>query len=397
VTTYGLTATGFVAKPVEAIIADLQAKQAATIDASLNTSATGLIANLNASIAQQLAQVWELGQEIYDAHDPNSAQGIAADHNGALSGVTRLDKKTSAVQLKLTLEADTTVPAGAVVSRVDNPQVRFATLIDAVVAAAGDVVVPAEAEDFGAIVAGLGTLTVIESPQSGWLSVTNEAEAIPGRDVEPDETYNQRRVLEIASQGGSTVDGVVADVRKLDGVISVGSIENGDDIAVDGVPPHSFEIIVRADGATDQAIAESILANKPAGIQPFGSTVVSVTDNEGKAHDIGFTHAALVRVNVNYHGTFDASYSSSNGVREACEAAALDPESACYFDIGRPVYLARVLAAGLQAQGVVNLTLDVAKHPTAPADAVPSAVDAVIAISARELAYFDHANSWVQS
>lgn len=396
-TTYGLTATGFVAKPVEVIIADLQTRQAGTIDASLNTSATGVIANLNASVAQQLAEVWELAQEVYDAHDPNSAEGVAADHSGALSGTTRLDKKKSVVQLTLTLEADTTVPAGAVVSRADNPSVRFVTLDDAAVAGAGSVVVPAEAEDYGALAAGVGTLTVIESPQSGWTAVTNTAEAVPGRDVEQDEPYRQRRVLEIASQGGSTVPGVVADVRKLDGVISVGSIENEDDVEHDGVPPHSFEIIVRADGATDQAIAESILKNKPAGIESFGSTVVSVTDSEGKAHDIGFTHATLVRVNVNYHGAFDASYSSSAGVREACEAASLDPEDPCYFDIGRPVYLARVLAAGLKAQGLVNLTLDVAQHPTVPADAVPSAVDAVITIGQRELAYFDHALSWVQS
>lgn len=396
-TVYGLTATGFVAKPVEAIIADLQAAQAATVDASLNTSSTGVVANLNASFAQQLAQCWELAQEVYDAHDPNSAEGIAADHNGALSGVTRLTQSKSLATLTLTLEADTTVPAGAVISQAGNARVRFVTLVDAAVADAGTAQVPAEAEDYGAIAAGVHTLTVIESPQSGWTSVTNELEATPGRGTESGENYRQRRVVEIASQGGSTVDGVVADVRKLDGVISVGSIENEDDVEVDGVPPHSFEVIVRADGVTDQEIADCIFKNKPGGIRAYGSTVVTVTDAEGKTHDIGFTHAQLVRINVNYHGTFDTTYSSSRGVRETIEAAALDPNDSCYLDIGKPVYLARVLAAGLKAQGCVNLTLDIGKHPSAPADAVPSAVDAVIAITGRELAYFDHASSWVQS
>lgn len=397
-TTYGLTPTGFVAKPVEAIIADLQAAQASTIDASLNTTATGVISNLNASFAQQLAQCWELAQEAYDAHDPNAAQGVAADHNGALSGVTRENRAKSLVTLTLALDADTSVLAGSVVSKVDDASVRFVTLTDAETADAGSVSVEAEAEDYGAITAGVHTLTVIESPTSGWTSVTNDGEAIPGRAVETDERYRQRRVLEVASQGGSTVDGVVADVRQLEGVLSVGSLENEDDItSVEGLPPHSFEIIVRADGATDAAIAQSIFKNKPGGIRAYGSTVVTVTDAEGKTHDIGFTHTQLVRINVNYHGAYDASYSSAKGVREAVEAAALDPSKPSYLDIGTPVYLARVLAAGLTAQGVVNLTLDIAKHPAAPADAVPSAVDAVIAISGRELAYFDHTLSWVSS
>jgi uncharacterized phage protein gp47/JayE len=395
-TTYGLTAAGFVAKPVEAIIADMQAAQASTIDSSINTSATGVIANLNASVAQQLAQCWELAQEVYDSHDPNSAEGVAADHNGALSGVTREDRAKSVVTLRLSLDAGTTVIAGSVVSQDGQPSVRFVTLADAAVVAAGDVSVQAEAEEYGAIAAGVHTLTVIESPSSGWTAVTNDAEATAGRDVEQDEPYRLRRVLEIASQGGSTVDGVVADVRKLDGVISVGSIENEDDIEVDGVPAHSFEIIVRADGATDQEIADCILKNKPGGIRAFGSTVVTATDSEGVEHSVGFTHASLVRINVNYHGTFGSSY-AANGVRDAIEAEALDPESPMYLDIGTPVYLARVLAAGLTAQGVVNLTLDVAKHPTVPLDAVPLAVDAVIAITGRQIAYFDHTLSWVQS
>jgi hypothetical protein len=112
---------------------------------------------------------------------------------------------------------------------------------------------------------------------------------------------------------------------------------------------------------------------------------------------VRFTHASLVRINVNYHITTDASYSSSNGVREAVEAASLDPADKAYLDIGTSVVLTHVLAAGDRAQGVKTLTLDVARHPAAPADAVPAAVDAVIAIGSRELAYYDHTLSWVQS
>lgn len=394
-TVYGVTPTGFVAKPVEVIIAELEADQRANLDSSLNTSASGVLANLNAGFAQQCGALWELGQEIYDAHDPNSAEGIAADHNGALSGVTRLGNAKSKVTLRLSLDTGGSVNAGSVVSMLGAPSVRFVTLADVAVVAAGDITVDAEAEQEGPITAGAGTLTVIESAASGWLAVTNDAAATPGHLVERDEAYRLRRATDIAAEGGSTLEALVDAVRLLTGIITATALSNRTD-ATDGngVPPHSFEIVVRGDTAADADIAAAIWANLPAGIQPYGSTTVTITDSAGNAQAVKFTRATPVKINAKYRATVNSKY-VTGGLAATVEAATVDPENPCYLDVGAPVYLARVLAAGLQTVGVVNLSLDLARAPSVPATSVPAAVDATITMGPRELAYFDASTSWV--
>lgn len=59
-TTYGLTPQGFVPKSYDVIVAEIGAAQRATIDATLDTSsAESVIGQLNASISERLAEVWE--------------------------------------------------------------------------------------------------------------------------------------------------------------------------------------------------------------------------------------------------------------------------------------------------------------------------------------------------
>lgn len=393
----GLTPLGFEAKTVAEIIADLEAQQRSTVDGSLNTSATGVIANLNASYALQLGQLWELGQAIYDAHDPNSAQGIAADHNGALSGETRLNHTKSTVTLTLTFDAAATVVAGSVVSMDGAPSVRFVTLADVTSPGAGSLDVSAEAEDFGAIHAGAGTLTHIESSTSGWAAVTNAASAVLGSDVETDEHYRVRRVQEISSQGGSTTAGIIADLRKLTSLVrEVQPIENDTDVTVDGLPPHSFEIVVWYLGSEPekaQTIAASIWKNKPTGIRSVGTEHVVFIDTEGTPQDVYFTRPTLVPINVNYDATHDTTY-LSRGVEFMLKDASTDPASPAYFSVGKDVSLLQLLVAGSKTIGVTNLTLDIARDPALPPTSVPATPAATIAIGPRELATFTGAN-WV--
>src|SRR5207344_1155189 len=106
--TAGLSPDGFTPKTVAEIIAELQQAQRSTVDGSLNSSSTGVLSNINMSVALQLGAVWEMLAEIYDAHDPDTAEGIAADHNGALRGVPRQGAKKALVVLRLTLDPLTT-------------------------------------------------------------------------------------------------------------------------------------------------------------------------------------------------------------------------------------------------------------------------------------------------
>lgn len=391
--TAGLTPTGFVPKTIAEIIADLQAAQRSTVDGSLNTSSTGVLSNINMAVATEIAKVWELGGELYAAHDPETAEGVAADHNGSLTGVPRLPATKAQVILNLTVAPNTSVPAGSIVSDPLLPLTRFATKVALVssVTAGGTFPVAAEAETAGQLTAAANTLTKIESPASGWTAVTNPAVAIPGRNVETDEEYRLRQAQVRDTTEGGTLAGIVADVRLLPNVITVRGYENTADVAVGGMPAHSFEIVVS--GGDDYIIALSIWGNKPAGIETFGTTTVAVLDTEGVSHLVRFSRPVTKVVNVNYLATTDTSYVPGS-IRTALELASVDPLSPMHFGIGDPVYLVRMLSIAADVKGVINVTLDIALAPALPPDATPSSPDNTLAIGPREAATFTGAN-WV--
>lgn len=388
----GLTPAGFVAKTVAEIITDLQTKQASTVDPTLNTSSTGLIANLNMSFAMELAQVWELAAEIYDAHDPETAEGVALDANGSLAGITRLPATKAKTVLRLVLDPSTLVPTGSVVSDPLRPTTRFVTTADglAVSALPGpyNVNVTAEAESTGALTAASNSLTKIESPVSGWLSVSNPDIATPGTDAETDEAYRARQLALKTTTEGSTVAGITADVGLLPDVITAKGYENTTDATVGLLPPHTFEIVVSGGDASQ--IAASIWSNKPAGIDSFGTSSAAVLDSEGVTRTVRFSRPVTKIVNVTYTATTDGSY-VAHGIRDALVLASVSPSSPAHFEVGTPVYLVRMLAVASKVQGVVNCTLDIEFAPTVPADAIPTSPDKTLAINAREVATFDGA------
>lgn len=392
--TAGLTPLGFVPKTVAEIIADMQAAQRSSISGSLNTSSTGVIANLNMAVATELAIVWELTEEVYDAHDPETAEGVAADHNGSLTGVPRLPATKARVVLTLTVAGNSLVPTGSVVSNPLMPTVRFVTTQDlttALTAPVADYNVSADAETAGQLTAAPMTLTKIESPASGWTAVKNLNAAIPGRNVETDEQYRLRQLEVRDTTEGGTLAGIVADVRLLPNVITVTGYENTADAAVGGMPGHSFEIVVS--GGDDAVIAASIWGNKPAGIETFGTTSVNVTDTEGVVHAVRFSRPTQKIINVNYAATTNQDY-NAGGIRAALELAAVDPLSPAHFTIGQPIYLVRMLAIASEVVGVVNVTLDADAAPTLPADAIPTSPDKTIAMGPRDVGTFVGAN-WV--
>lgn len=393
--TAGLTLLGFTAKTVQEVIGDLQAYQAANIASGLNTSSTGVLANINMSVALQLGQLWELAAEIYDAHDPASAEGVAADHTGSLTGVTRLPATSSTATLTLTMSENVTVPTGSVVSDPLRPTARFVTLADVTsssVVGTYNLTVAAKAETPGPTTAASGALTKIESPVSGWISVTNPGPAIAGSNVETDEDYRARRAEVLAQEGGSTLAGIVADVRVLPGVLTAAGRENTTELTdATGMPPHTFEVIVR--GGDDSAIANSIWKNKPAGVDSYGTTSINVLDEAGAVQLVRFSRPTLKTINVNVSATTDAHYVAGS-LRVALELASVDPNSDIVFKVGEPVYLVRLLSEASEVPGVVNVTMDVDLAPTVPVDAVPTTPAKTLVIGVREIASFS-GSTWV--
>jgi uncharacterized phage protein gp47/JayE len=193
-TDYGLTTTGFVAKPLEIIKEEIEATERAEISPTINTSSASIVGQVNGIVASKVREIWELANAIAAALDPSAATAQQLDALAAITGTTREPAKRSTVTMRVTLEDGTTLPLGSVAS-VLGTGARFATTAIVVNSSGAptDFDVPAESEETGPIAAPSGTLTVIATPVSGWLAVTNPTPAILGAAVETDDELRARR------------------------------------------------------------------------------------------------------------------------------------------------------------------------------------------------------------
>lgn len=92
----------------------------------------------------------------------------------------------------------------------------------------------------------------------------------------------------------ATVNDFQVSLTKGGSVVTFTDDGSGTNSILIGRPPKSFESIVQ--GGTDLDVATEIWLTKPAGIQPFGSTLVNVTDSSGNIQEIGFTRPTEVNL-----------------------------------------------------------------------------------------------------
>jgi len=306
---YGITADGFVDKPIETILEEIETAQKAEFGDEFDVSAQSPAGQLNGIFATHIREAWEVMQAIYTAWDPDANTGEAQTQIAALSGTVRAAATKSTVTATVNLDAGVTLAAGAIASVTGAPTSRFVTTADATNGggAPANVDVAMEAETAGIVVASAGTLTVIETPQTGWNSVTNAADATLGTEVESDEDLRTRRETELRRAGAAAVDAIAADISAVDDVTNVTVFENTTDVTDgDGVPPHAIEAVVLGGAAND--IAQAIWDSVAGGIERHGGTSGTAVDDDGNNQTVEFTRPTEKRIHVIVEGTKDADY-----------------------------------------------------------------------------------------
>jgi hypothetical protein len=112
---YGVTAQGFVAKPVQELISEETADLLATINSQLDVSPVSPLGQVIQIIAEKLAEVWELAQVAYNATNRGAAEGALLDNIGALIGVPRDPATYSGVYASCLFSQAGTYAAGSLV------------------------------------------------------------------------------------------------------------------------------------------------------------------------------------------------------------------------------------------------------------------------------------------
>jgi uncharacterized phage protein gp47/JayE len=286
-TIYGVTATGFVIKPLSIIQTEIDDAQRAATDPGLDLDARSTLGQINGVMSGKLAEVWELGQATYNATYPDSASDDSLDNVSSLTGTTRSQAtKTIVRDVSVTLSPNSPLPLGSVANLNGQPNARYVSLAVLPGSPTGGVfTVDFEAEQTGSDVVTIGELDSIAEPVTGWTAVNNTLDGETGTSTETDSGLRTKRLDELESTGSTNVDAIRAALTSLASVTDALVFENDTDfIDGEGRPPHSVHAVLR--GGTPTEVANAIFVEKAGGIETFGAQSLAVLDSMGFSHTI---------------------------------------------------------------------------------------------------------------
>lgn len=339
---FGVLSTGFAKKTRQNIIDEINASLWADISADLNLTSTSIIGQIVGIFSDQLAQGWDVLNDVYDSQYPDSAADASLDAVSSITGTTRLAATATAVTLIVTgdnatilaLGRQARVPAGGIFDTdagvtintatswapttaysvgdlrendtpaniyqcvtagtsagAGGPTGTDASITDGTVTwrfigiGVGYNTVAATATATGEIIAQAFQVTEIVTAFGGWKGVNNLEDGETGTEIESDEELRIRREESLATGSNATVNAVRTAILEVDGVTGAFVFENTTDLTdANGLPPHSIQATVV--GGTDAAVAEAIF-RKAAGIATHGTDISEVVvDDQGENHTI---------------------------------------------------------------------------------------------------------------
>ena len=293
---YGVSSTGFKRKRLDLLLEELNAEVKTIFGDNFNVSPESPDGQVNGVISESNANLWELAEEAYNAFNPKAASGVTLSNLVQLNGITRLAATRSRVELTLTGDSGTVIPEGSLISTLDTGA-KLSTDDSVTIDGAGNAIVQATALEFGPISMLVDTITQIDTPLSGWDTVTNDDNATLGTNDESDSDLRARRRRSVARDAQAIIDAIRSAVENIDNVTQAVVLENDTDAEdANGLPAHSFQVVVS--GGTNIDVADAIWLKKPAGIQAFGDITVEVIDSQGISHDISFSRPTPVVIYV---------------------------------------------------------------------------------------------------
>jgi len=293
---YGISNTGFKRKRLDLLLQELNAEVKTIFGDNFNVSPESPDGQVNGVISESNANLWELAEEAYNAFNPKAASGVTLSNLVQLNGITRLAATRSRVELTLTGDSGTVIPEGSLISTSDTGD-KLSTDDSVTIDGAGSAIVQATALEFGPISMLADTITQIDTPLSGWDTVTNDDNATLGTNEESDADLRARRQRSVAINAQSIIDAIRAGIENIDNVTQAVVLENDTNVEdSNGLPPKSFQVVVS--GGTNADVADVIWLKKPAGILAFGDITVEIIDSQGIAHDISFSRPSSVTIYV---------------------------------------------------------------------------------------------------
>ena len=294
---YGISSTGFKRKRLDLLLQELNVEVKAIFGDNFNVSPESPDGQINGVISESNANLWELAEEAYNAFNPKATSGVSLSNLVQLNGITRFPASASRVELTILGDSGTSIIAGTLIGDAEETIV-FSTDETVLIPFGGSVIVQATATVTGPRPVMPDSITEIITPVAGFDSVTNDADAVLGTDLETDSDLRARRQRSITRNSQAVIDAIFAEIRSVIGVKKLIILENDTNTGPDdnGLPAHSISAIVQ--GGQDKDIAEAIFIKKTLGATLFGNTSTVITDNQGIERTISFSRPTPIDIYI---------------------------------------------------------------------------------------------------
>lgn len=256
--------------------------------------------------AKKIYDTNSLALLVYNNRTANTSVGVGLDNICALAGIKRKPATKSSCQLTITGDSGTVITNG----KASDGTYNWNLPDEVTIPSNGTIVVQAECETDGYITAAPNTINNIATPLYGWLGVTNQYSATPGRDIESDANLRARFYVSTMLPAVSIFDSILASLGSITDVKRVKGYENDtNQTSAEGFPPHSVTFVVE-DGDEGQ-IAEMIYNKKTPGCYTNGTTDIEITSESGNVTHIRFYRPTYKNVWVKVNITKLAGYNDS--------------------------------------------------------------------------------------
>lgn len=302
-TIYGETETGFRRKTFDEIGAHIREKMRKRIDTRLALDSLDWVGNTVDVFSDELDLGWQALEVARNGFDPANAEGALMVALAALTGTRRNDPTTGLCACTLELEADKTFAAETMIGHVrGDPTNRWVNRDEVVSTTAGSYTgIIFKTESAGAKPALAGTLTAIAASLTGWLSITNPADATPGKDLEAIDDLRVRREEDLETQASGSAGGIKSDVLDVAGVLAAKVLINDTEFDTVDLTKHSIRVIIW-DGLTLEAdndeLAQAILDSKGAATRTVGVSSGTAIDANGDPTTVYFDRATQIPLYV---------------------------------------------------------------------------------------------------
>lgn len=256
--------------------------------------------------AKKIYDTNSLALLVYNNRTANTSVGVGLDNLCALVGIKRKPATYSECQLTITGDPGTVITGG----KANDGTYNWNLPDEVTIPSNGTIIVQATCEISGYITAAPNTINTIATPLYGWIGVTNQYAATPGKNVESDANLRARYYVSTMLPAVSIFDSMLASLSSITDVKRVKGYENDtNQTSVEGFPPHSVTFVVEE--GDDGQIAEMIYNKKTPGCYTNGTTDIEVLSEVGNVTHIRFYRPTYKNVWVKVNITKLAGYNDS--------------------------------------------------------------------------------------